>query len=218
MNNIILVAPPAAGKGTQAKLIQDELHIPHISTGDLLRNIDETTELGKEIKDRLKQGLLISDEIVIELLKERISKEDCNNGYILDGFPRTVSQANSYVELLKSMNREIGKVIFLDIDYDTACKRITGRISCPKCGTVYNEYIIENKPKNDGICDNCNSNLTKREDDNEETFKVRFNTYREQTEPLINYFKDLNILYSIDSTLKVEEIFNQILEVINDQK
>ena len=177
MKSIIFIAPPAAGKGTQSKLVSEKYNIPHISTGDLLRSVIETgSTLGKSIKAEIDKGHFVSDEFILQLLKQRLSKDDCSNGYILDGYPRNLSQAKEYDKLLETLNKELGYVILLDLDKETAKKRIVGRLSCKNCGTVYNELIEETMPKNVGMCDKCNIELSKRNDDNEVTFEERFNT------------------------------------------
>ena len=158
MKNIILIAPPAAGKGTQAKMLHEKYNIPHISTGKLLREeATKETELGKTIKETISKGRLVSDEIITTLLKLRLMNEDCNNGYILDGYPRNIEQAKIYEELLKSLNKDIGIVVFFDIDKDLAMKRTLSRIECPNCGTSYNLLVNELKPTLEGICNKCGS-------------------------------------------------------------
>ncbi|HPF83227.1 MAG TPA: adenylate kinase, partial [Bacilli bacterium] len=213
--NIIFIAPPAAGKVTQAEMLSSKYSIPHISTGDILRNASlEDTERGRMIANEMSLGNFISDDIIIELLKERLTKSDCNNGYILDGFPRNIEQAKQYEIILKEMNKKIDYVIYLDIDEETASNRILGRISCNNCGSVYNELIESAKPKVNGICDKCNSKLIKRLDDNAETFKNRFDAYVNKTKPLIDYYKEKGILYCVDSNLEKENTFKQIEDLI----
>ena len=168
MQDIILIAPPAAGKGTQAKLLSAKYHIPHISTGDLLRKaVNDQTELGNMVKETMESGQLVSDDIVLQLLEKRITEADCQNGYILDGFPRTVNQAQSYLQLLAKLNRPLGDIIYLDASKEVIKTRIIGRLSCPACGAVYNDLVEDNKPKKFGTCDLCNGPLSKRNDDNE---------------------------------------------------
>lgn len=219
MKNIIFIAPPAAGKGTQSKLVSQKYNIPHISTGDLLRNvINSGSELGKSIKAEIDKGHFVSDEIILDLLKTRLNQDDCNGGYILDGFPRNLNQAKEYDNLLESLNKEIGYVILLDLDKEIAKKRIVGRLSCKNCGSVYNEYINEAMPKNKGICDKCNIELSKRDDDNEETFEERYNTYLKETEPLINYYENKGCLYRVNSGVSLERIFEEIERIIGSSK
>lgn len=213
MQDIILIAPPAAGKGTQAKLLSSKYQIPHISTGDLLRAA--TGQLGDIVKKTIESGTLVSDDLVLKLLEERITKEDCQNGYILDGFPRNVSQAKSYMKLLEKLKKPLGDVIYLDASKEIIQKRIVGRLSCPTCGAVYNDQIDESKPKKFGICDKCNSPLSKRIDDNLETFEKRYCTFIEVTYPLVNYFKNKDKLFIVDSEGSKEKILNEIEKIIN---
>lgn len=211
--NIILIAPPAAGKGTQAKLLSSKYHIPHISTGDLLRAA--TGELGDIVKKTMESGALVSDDLVLKLLEERITKEDCQNGYILDGFPRNVSQAESYMNLLEKLNKPLGYVIYLDASKEITQKRIVGRLSCPTCGAVYNDQIDESKPKKFGTCDKCNGPLSKRSDDNLETFEKRYQTFMNETYPSVNYFRSKGKLFTIGSGISKERTLNEIEKIIN---
>ncbi len=213
MQDIILIAPPAAGKGTQAKLLSSKYQIPHISTGDLLRAA--TGELGDIVKKTMESGALVSDDLVLKLLEERISKEDCQNGIILDGFPRNVSQAESYMKLLEKLNRPLGYVIYLDASKEVTQKRIVGRLSCPTCGAVYNDQIDDNKPKKFGTCDICNGPLTKRSDDNLETFEKRYQTYMNETYPLLDYFRSKGKLFTVGSGISKERTLSEIEKIIN---
>lgn len=217
MKSIIFIAPPAAGKGTQAELVSKKYGIPNISTGDLLRDIArQDNELGKAIKKRLDDGLLIEDEIVLEILKNRLNHEDCKNGYILDGFPRTVVQAERYEEILKDLNKDLGYVILLDIDKEIAKKRIIGRLSCPYCKSVYNNMFEETMPKELNKCDNCQSELVKRSDDNDETFEERYIQYLEKTSPLIEYYKNKKVLRVVNSGISKEYTFESIERIIKN--
>lgn len=219
MKNIIFIAPPAAGKGTQSKLVSDKYNIPHISTGDLLREaINDDSEISKQIRKIMEQGNLVGDDIILNLLEQRLKQDDCNNGYILDGFPRNVNQAVAYDKLLEKLNRNLGLVILLDLDKEIAKSRIVGRLSCKKCGSVYNAYIEELKPKKDGICDKCNTELSKRIDDNEDTFEQRYNTYLKETQPLIEYYEKQGNLYRIDSGINIDYTFKQIESIIGSSK
>ena len=213
MQDIILIAPPAAGKGTQAKLLSSKYQIPHISTGDLLRAA--TGELGDIVKKTMESGALVSDDLVLKLLEERITKEDCQNGYILDGFPRNVSQAESYMKLLEKLNKPLGDVIYLDASKEVTQKRIVGRLSCPTCGAVYNDQIDESKPKRFGTCDKCNGPLSKRSDDNLETFEKRYQTFMNETYPLVNYFKSKGKLFTIGSGISKDRTLIEIEKIIN---
>ena len=210
--NIILIAPPAGGKGTQSELLCSKYNIAHISTGDLLRA--EVENGNTELKKIMDAGMLVSDEIIFDLIKKRISSNDTINGYLLDGFPRNIEQAKTYDEILKDLNKDIGYVIELNIDPELAAKRISGRRSCPKCGATYNIYFDGMKPTNENICDKCGSSLTKRDDDNEETYKTRYNTYLEKTKPLIDYYKDKGVLYVVDANGTPEETFKNIEDIV----
>jgi adenylate kinase len=218
MKSIIFIAPPAAGKGTQAVMLSSKYKMPHISTGDILRNAQDDTERGKYITNEMAQGHFVSDEIILELLKERLLQSDCNNGYILDGFPRNIEQAKHYEEILTNLNKDLGYVIVLDIDKEVAKNRIIGRVSCPNCGSVFNELIEETKPLVSGICDKCGSKLIKRVDDNVDTFEKRFDTYLIKTQPLIDYYDKKNILYHVNTTLGKENTFKQIEDIMRDEK
>lgn len=210
MKNIIFIAPPAAGKGTLSEIIKEKYNIPHISTGDLLRSVVlKEDENSKKIKAILESGQLVTDEIVLDLLRTRICAEDCQNGYILDGFPRNIHQAEEYNKLLTSLGKNLGVVILLEVDENLAKERIVGRVSCPKCGAVYNTYFEQMRPKKAGICDRCMEKLISRSDDNAETFAQRWDTYLKSTAPLIQYYEDMGVLYRINSTdinIAVEEI------------
>ncbi len=210
--NIILIAPPAGGKGTQSELLCSKYNIAHISTGDLLRA--EVENGNTELKKIMDAGMLVSDEIIFDLIKKRISSNDTINGYLLDGFPRNIEQAKTYDEILKDLNKDIGYVIELNIDPELAAKRISGRRSCPKCGATYNIYFDGMKPINENICNKCGSSLTKRDDDNEETYKTRYNTYLEKTKPLIDYYRDLGVLYVVDANGTPEETFKNIEDIV----
>ena len=218
MNSIIFIAPPAAGKGTQSKKLMMKYHLPHISTGDLLRDATKKDdERGRYIKEQMALGHLVSDEIINELMMERLNQSDCADGYILDGFPRSLEQAYAYNEILEKLNKPLGHVIYLSIDEETAKKRILGRISCPKCGAVYNDMIDVLKPKEEGICDHCGNALEKRVDDNEETFCNRFETYMKNTEPLLDYYRKLNAVYTINSMEYADTIFEEIETIFRSQ-
>lgn len=213
MKNIIFIAPPAAGKGTQSELLVEKYGYEHISTGDLLRNeVAQETELGLSLKEIMASGTLVSDEIVTELLKKKLS--GLNKGFILDGYPRTVNQAKTLTELAKELNINLDAVIYLKLDQESAMHRALGRINCPKCNRGYNKYLDSLKPSKEFYCDDCDVELVSRTDDTEETFKIRFNAYLENTEPLLNYYEELGILNIIDTCSTPEETFNKIEEVI----
>lgn len=213
MKNVIFIAPPAAGKGTQSELLVDEFKYEHISTGDLLRNKqNDGSDLGNQIKELLKTGKLIDDEIVTELLKEKLI--NIKGNFILDGYPRNIKQADILSNLLSELDIKDIAVIYLDVDEETAMKRALGRISCPKCKRTYNKYNDLTKPKVMGICDDCNIELVGRSDDNEETFKIRFNEYITNTKPLLDYYKEKNLLYIMDNKIDPRVLFESIKEVI----
>lgn len=215
MESIIFIAPPAAGKGTQSKLLCDTYHIPHISTGDLLREASLVEdERGHYIKNQIDKGELVDDNVILDLIKERLEQSDCNNGYILDGFPRDLEQAIAYEKILEKLNKKLGIVIFLEVDKSLARKRILGRLSCSKCGHVYNEVIEESKPKKIGICDYCGGILEKRHDDNVETFDNRYDTYLEKTSPLIHYYQNKNVLYKVASGNNKYDTFHEIRDIL----
>ena len=217
MKNIILIAAPAAGKGTEAALLKEKYNMAHISTGDILREkAKEDSPLGRDINNKINNGIFVNDELIIELLKERIQKEDCANGYVLDGFPRNVAQAEAYDQMLSELGKDLGVVVVLDIDKKIAASRISGRVSCPECKSVYNVNFDAMKPKEEGICDRCGFQLVKREDDTEETYMDRYNTYVEKTEPLIAYYEKKGVLYHINSNNGKEETHAQVVKILGD--
>ncbi len=214
--NIILLAPPAAGKGTEAQILTKEYSIPQISTGDLLRGATEKGDaLSNEIKSIMEQGKLVSDEIIIELIKNRINEDDCKNGYILDGFPRTINQAEKYDEMLEEINNKIDYVFAIDIDKSIASSRISGRRTCPNCNRIYNINSDKLKPKCENLCDDCNIELKHRKDDNAETYEKRYNSYLEETAPLIKYYEKKNILYHINGNVDMSNTHKQIKDIID---
>jgi len=218
VRNIIFVAPPAAGKGVQSELLKNKYGLAHISTGDLLREeVKSGSALGQDLDSIMKQGTLVSDDIITELLKKRLQKADIKNGYILDGYPRTIEQAKKYEMLLEELHIDLGDVIFLDISEDIALKRITGRISCPKCGISYNRHFEELKPKVENICNKCQGNLESRIDDNEVTFRTRYQTYLSKTSTLLHYYEDKGVLHTIKITeeTKPMDVFGEIEKIIN---
>lgn len=218
MKNIILIAAPSAGKGTEAGLLKEEYGIPHISTGDILREkSNEDSELGRDIKYKINNGIFVSDDIIIDILKSRIQQKDCNNGYILDGFPRDITQAESYQKILDELGINIGIVIVIDVNLENALKRIIGRVVCPKCKKVYNINTDDIKPKVDGICDKCNEQLVKRVDDNKETYMNRYNTYIEKTSPLIEYYEKQNIVYHVDGNISADYTHKQVKEILGEK-
>ena len=211
MKNIIFIAPPAAGKGTQSNMLKEKFGYNHISTGDMLREaINSGSEIGEEVKNIIDKGELVSDDLIIKLVKDKLTSLK-GKPFILDGFPRTLNQAKSLDEILT----DDYIVIYLDLDESEAINRITGRLTC-NCGKSYNVNIDELKPKVDGICDNCGSILIKRDDDNVESFKVRFKTFLDNTDSILKYYEDKEKLIKIDVNKDVQDIFESILEVAND--
>ena len=192
---IIMLGAPGTGKGTVSGMLSDELEIPQVSTGDIFRkHIKDKTELGKLAESYMSQGKLVPDDVTIDLVKDRLQEDDVQNGIILDGFPRTVKQAEALDEMLKNMNRKVSLTINLTTPEKELIERVVNRRVCPKCKSVYN--IILNPPQKENICDKCGHELTLRKDDNEETFKGRLNTYLEETSPLVDYYEDQNKLFS----------------------
>lgn len=217
MLNIILMGPPGAGKGTQAVVIADEYHIPHISTGDMFREaIAQGTELGKKAKAIIEAGGLVPDELTIDLVKERLSKADCKNGYLLDGFPRTIPQAEALAKMGPEIGRAVNLVINIDTPNEILLDRIAGRRVCPKCGASY--HIHNMKPLKEGICDRCGSSLIQRKDDNPESFKVRLDSYFKQTAPLLDYYKGSNLLYSFDGSIGKEKLHDAVCALLEEHK
>ena len=216
MKNIICVAAPAAGKGTISAKVCTEYNIPHISTGDLLRNeIAASSKIGMEIKSAMARGEFVSDEVITKLLKKRLEAKDCKKGFILDGYPRNISQAKTYDNILKELNYDEGLVVFLDIDRELAMKRALSRVVCSKCGLSYNLINKEYAPLKEGICDNCGSSLKTRSDDNEESFINRFDTFMKETYPLLEYYeKKGNLLKIKVDNITTDDIFDEIKKVI----
>lgn len=220
MKNIILLAVQGAGKGTFAKMLVEKYGYAHISTGDILRERAQVNdELGNQIRSLIDNGIFVSNDIIFEAVEYKISQPECENGYILDGFPRNLEQAKGYEEILKKLNKDIGVVINLEIPNELLKQRILGRRLCKNCGSIYNVYNETFKPKVEGKCDKCNGELYQRDDDNEESMNVRVKNYYEVTEPIIKYYEDKNVLYRIDSSLDKDVVFKKIetiLEGSND--
>lgn len=210
---IILLGPPGAGKGTQAKLLEQEFHIVQLSTGDMLRQkAKDTDALAEKIKAIFTAGGLAPDELMIEMIRDRISKDDCKNGFILDGFPRTVPQAEALDKMLASENLKLDAVIELKVDEEALIERITGRTSCAKCGASYHAKF--NPPKVEGVCDICGSTeFICRSDDNEETVRKRLKAYHENTAPILPYYKGKNMLKQVDGMLGVDDVSQEILKL-----
>lgn len=206
---IIMLGAPGAGKGTQAKLIAEKYNIPHISTGDIFRaNIKEGTELGKEAKQYMDKGQLVPDELTVRILLDRVAKDDCKNGYVLDGFPRTIPQAEVLDTEVAKLGDKIDFAIDVDVPDENIIKRMSGRRSCPGCGRTY--HIVHIPPKKEGICDDCGKELVLRDDDKPETVKSRLDVYHKQTQPLIDYYSKQNILRTVDGTKDMDDVFTAI--------
>ena len=212
--NIILLGPPGAGKGTQADLIQQSLNVPKLSTGDMLRAaVKEGTEIGKQADSVMKSGGLVSDAIMVAIIKERIAKEDCTPGFILDGFPRTLIQAEALAAVLKEQKRSIDVVIEITVDDEALTERIAGRYSCAKCSAGYHDHF--KKPLKEGVCDVCgSSDFIRRKDDTRETVKSRLNAYHSQTAPLLPYYNALGTLKSVDGMADINEVTQMINKIL----
>lgn len=212
---IIILGAPGAGKGTQADLIVEKYNIPHISTGDIFRsNIKSGTELGKKAKQYMDKGLLVPDDLVCDLVIDELQKENCKNGYILDGFPRTIPQAEALDEGLKKLNNKIDVAINIDVPDDEIIERMSGRRACLACGSTYN--VDYRPPKKEGICDKCGEKLVLRDDDKPETVKKRLAVYHDQTEPLVSYYKKEKILHNIDGTIGMPNVFKEICRILGE--
>ena len=210
---IIMLGAPGAGKGTQAKMIADKYGVPHISTGDIFRaNIKNGTELGMEAKKYMDQGLLVPDELTVRILLDRVAQDDCKNGYVLDGFPRTIPQAEVLDSELTKLGDHIDYAINVDVPDENIVKRMSGRRACLTCGATY--HIEHVPPKKEGICDVCGSELVLRDDDKPETVKNRLNVYHEQTQPLIDFYTEKGVLKTVDGTVLMEEVFAAITAIL----
>ena len=210
---IIMLGAPGAGKGTQAKMIAEKYSVPHISTGDIFRaNIKNGTELGMEAKKYMDQGLLVPDELTVKILLDRVAKDDCANGYVLDGFPRTIPQAKVLDNALTEMGDAIDFAVNVDVPDENIVKRMSGRRACLACGATY--HIEHVPPKAEGICDVCGQELVLRDDDKPETVLNRLNVYHEQTQPLIDFYNEKGVLKNIDGTVDMKEVFAAIVEIL----
>jgi adenylate kinase len=211
--NIVFLGPPGAGKGTQAKILIERYGIPQISTGDMLReHRAKGTELGKKAQEYMDKGQLVPDEIILDMVKERLSQPDCQKGFILDGFPRTVAQAEALDKLLEEMGKKLDFALALIVPDELLIERLTGRRTCKSCGMMY--HIKYKPPKVDNKCDVCGGELYQRPDDNEETVRNRLKVYHESTAPLIEYYRKKGILREIDGSKSIEEITQQIIQIL----
>ena len=212
---IIMLGAPGAGKGTQAKMIADKYQIPHVSTGDIFRaNIKNGTELGKKAKTYMDAGELVPDELTVDLLMDRISQPDCANGYVLDGFPRTIPQAECLEKALEERQEAVDFAIDVEVPDDSIIKRMSGRRACLNCGATY--HIVHIPTKVEGICDRCGSPLVLRDDDRPETLKNRLAVYHQQTRPLIDFYSSRKVLHEVDGTQSMEKVFADIVKVLGE--
>jgi len=212
--NIVLIRPPGSGKGTQAQFIVQKYNIPQISTGDMLRvAVKANSPIGIIAKSVMEVGGLVSDDIVFQLVRERVSQSDCSNGFILDGFPRTISQADTLIQLLQSLSKKIDYVISLEVDSKELLLRLSGRRTCPSCGKGF--HILYNKPEREGVCNSCGTYLVQRDDDSELTVMNRLNVYEQQTSALKEYFSQLGILYNVSGSGSIEKIQRQVSDILD---
>lgn len=214
---IVLLGPPGAGKGTQAKLIVQKYNIPHISTGDIFRkNIKEMTPLGIKAKEYIDKGQLVPDELTVEIVKDRIKEDDCKNGFLLDGFPRTVAQADALNDVLADLGTKLDYVINIKVDENNLIERLSGRRVCPKCGASF--HVVFNPPKVEGVCDYCGAEVVQRADDSEETVKNRLSVYNKQTQPLIDYYTKNGLIKNINGEQDINDVFEEICSVLGSDK
>jgi len=212
---IIMLGAPGAGKGTQAKKITARYSIPHISTGDIFRaNIKNGTELGKKAKTYMDQGLLVPDDLVVDLVVDRVNQEDCTNGYVLDGFPRTIPQAEALDKALTEMGQSIDYAINVEVPDENIVQRMSGRRACVNCGATY--HIVYAPTKRENVCDTCEGELILRDDDKPETVQKRLNVYHEQTQPLIDYYTKQDKLVEVDGTIDIEKVFDAIVKILGE--
>ena len=210
---IIMLGAPGAGKGTQAKMIAEKYSIPHISTGDIFRaNIKNGTELGKKAKSYMDKGQLVPDELTLDLIMDRFKQDDCKNGYVLDGFPRTIPQAEALDTALKAKGEKVDFAIDVDVPDENIVKRMSGRRACVGCGATY--HVVYSPTKVEGVCDKCGEELIVRDDDKPETVLNRLEVYHNQTQPLIDYYNEQGILKSVDGTVDMKDVFNAIVDIL----
>ncbi|MBN2028191.1 MAG: adenylate kinase [Actinobacteria bacterium] len=210
---LILLGPPGAGKGTQAERISARYSIPHISTGDIFReNLKEGTELGLKAREYMDRGELVPDGLVIDIVRDRLEKPDCRDGFILDGFPRTVAQADALKDILAAMGIPLDHVLNIKVPRDVVVKRLTARRTCRSCGSIY--HLIYDPPEEEGVCDDCGGELYRRDDDSEETVLARMDEYEEKTQPLIDYYRDEGLLRDINGSVEPGEVFEAIRTII----
>ncbi len=212
---IIMLGAPGAGKGTQAKLIADKYSVPHISTGDIFRaNIKNGTQLGMDAKKFMDQGMLVPDELTVKILLDRVSQDDCGKGYVLDGFPRTIPQAEVLEKALNEIHDKIDYAIDVDVPDENIVRRMSGRRACLACGATY--HIVHIPPKMEGICDRCGKELILRDDDKPETVEKRLLVYHDQTQPLIDFYTQKGILRTVDGTVDMKDVFEEIVKILGE--
>lgn len=210
---ILLMGPPGAGKGTQAEKLTEILNVPHISTGDMFRKaIKEETSLGKEAKSYMDKGELVPDQVTVGIVRDRIEEEDCKKGFLLDGFPRTVSQADSLEKMLKDLGIKLDSVINVEVPTEELIGRLTGRRICKSCGATY--HMLFNPPKLEGVCDKCGGELYQRDDDTEKTAENRLQVYDKQTAPLLEYYNDTGLLLNVNGNQSMENVLKEILKAL----
>ncbi|MBE6040369.1 MAG: adenylate kinase [Clostridiales bacterium] len=211
----VLLGPPGAGKGTQAVRLVERYNVPQISTGDIFRkNIKEGTELGRKAQEYMNSGQLVPDELVVDLVKDRLLKDDCKNGYLLDGFPRTIFQAEQLDKFLEEQGQQLDAVINFEVGYDTLIARLTGRRVCKSCGASY--HVVNMPPKTEGLCDRCGGELEQRKDDTKETAVNRISVYEESTAPLIDYYSKTGALKNFDGETDPDQLLEEIVSVIGE--
>lgn len=214
---LVMLGAPGAGKGTQAKILAKKYDIPHISTGDIFRkNISENTALGVEAKKYMDNGQLVPDEVTINMVKDRLQQDDCRKGYLLDGFPRTVAQADALNSFLIERGEQLDTALLIKVPNEFILERMTGRRVCPSCGASY--HVKFNPPSNDGKCDLCGSEVIQRKDDTVETVKERLDVYGKETQPLIEFYSNKNLLSEVDGTKAINEVFRGICEILGNTK
>lgn len=216
MTRIVILGPPGSGKGTQANLLEEKWGIPHISSGDLLRaHVREGTDLGRRAKPYMDRGDLVPDELILDMMEARLSEQDAQRGYVLDGFPRTVPQAEALDRRLERMGQRLDAVIYLRVPEKELLRRLSGRLTCPKCGAIY--HVDTMPPKRSGVCDECGTALVQREDERPDVVRNRLKVYAEQTEPLLTYYRQDGLLHEVDGTLGLERVPQEIARILSER-
>jgi adenylate kinase len=216
VTRIVILGPPGSGKGTQANLLEEKWGIPHISSGDLLRaHVREGTDLGRRAKPYMDRGDLVPDELILDMMEARLSEQDAQRGYVLDGFPRTVPQAEALDRRLERMGQRLDAVIYLRVPEKELLRRLSGRLTCPKCGAIY--HVDTMPPKRSGVCDECGTALVQREDERPDVVRNRLKVYAEQTEPLLTYYRQAGLLHEVDGTLGLERVPQEIARILSER-